>query len=60
MTPDVLLKEIGQHGMSTAQVADEIDVSTEYLVKLRSGERKTPSYIIMDKIRELHKRVVND
>ena len=58
MTPDVLLKEIGLHGMSTAQIAKEVGVSVDYLVKLRSGERKTPSYLIMDKIRELHERVV--
>lgn len=60
MTPDVLLKELNQHGMRTEQIAEKIGCSLAYIVKLRNGERKLPSYLIMDKIRALHQEVVHD
>ena len=60
MTPDVLLKELNQRGMGAEQIAARIGCSLAYVVKLRNGERKTPSYQVMDKIRELHKEVIHD
>lgn len=58
MNPDVLLKEISQHGVSSEKIADAIGCSVAYVNKLRNGERKTPSYIVMDKIRRLHQETV--
>lgn len=55
MTPDVLLKELNQYGMGTEQIAEKIGCSIAYVVKLRNGQRKTPSYLVMDKLRELHR-----
>ena len=60
MTPDVLLKELNQHGVGTEQIAEKIGCSIAYVVKLRNGERKLPSYLIMDKIRELHREIIHD
>lgn len=46
--------------MGAEQIAARIGCSLTYVVKLRNGERKTPSYQVMDKIRELHKEVIHD
>ena len=54
MTPDILLKEIIQRGFSSEKIAESIGCSVDYVNKLRSGARKAPSYVVMDKIRKLH------
>lgn len=56
MTPDVLLKELNQYGMGTERIAEKIGCSIAYVVKLRNGQRKTPSYLVMDRLRELHRK----
>lgn len=60
MTPDVLLKQINEHGLSTEQIAKRLGFSVSYIIKLRNGERKMPSYPAMDKIRELHREICHD
>ena len=55
MTPDILVKQIKSYGLSTEEIAEKIGCSISLVVKLANGSRNQPSYILMDKLRDLHK-----
>ena len=54
MKPSELIKKLRDAGIGTAEIVKETGCSTYYINKIAAGERKNPSYKIVDKLRELY------
>lgn len=57
MTPQEIISDLRSHGMTIKQIADAAGCSIWYVSKIQSGERKEPSYVIVDKLREVQKNL---
>lgn len=56
MTPENLIKELKEKGIPNKEIAENIGCTRFYVDKLGNGTRREPSYIVMDKLRELHRK----
>ncbi len=54
MKPSELIKKLKDAGIGTAEIAKKTGCSIYYINKMATGERKNPSYQIVDKLRELY------
>lgn len=57
MTPENLIKELKEKGISNREIAENIGCTRFYVDKLGNGSRKIPSYIVMDKLRAFHQQI---
>ena len=54
MKPEEIIKKLRDSGFSSAEIAKEADCTVYYINKILSGERKNPSYQIVDKLRSMY------
>ncbi|UOO77953.1 helix-turn-helix domain-containing protein [Neisseria sp. Dent CA1/247] len=55
MTPRKIINELKANGVSTAEIAQAANCTVHYINKIASGKRLSPSYQIVDKLRDFYK-----
>ena len=57
MSPREIISDLRSRGMTIKQIAEAAGCSIWYVSKIQNGERKEPSYVIVDRLREFHKNL---